>query len=239
MLAQGRVQVSLAETYAEPLARRGWSPEKTWALASRVVSLDERYSARSSSADASRRATLTKHARVDAAKSFIETLLLAVFIVLRDFPDTGVSKKAFRRGQRLGRSSSRISKYLMKIRPFVVTLDEHLAPYFGGESPVALLESIKSALDASGAAQEIKQGLVPPTTAELRSLNGQILEMIEDVNRVAKIAFADQPAIAAQFNKDLLERAAQGSPKVDPPAEPQTELYEVESPRTDPQTEAA
>jgi hypothetical protein len=39
-------------------------------------------------------------------------------------------------------------------------------------------------------------------------LAGEILDMIEDMNRVAKIGFDGRAEIASQFNKDLILRAS-------------------------------
>lgn len=220
VLETGRVHVSLAETHAELLERRGWNDEKTAAMAKRVTALDGLCSARSSTAEDAKNSTRVKGKCTRAAKAFIRALRLALPIVLRDNPAYGITLKAFNAGGRLDSSALKISKYLARIRPFVATLEEPLKPYFDDESPLAELEELKANLDAAETTREIKRGLLPSTTLQLHELNGEILEMIEDLDRIAKIAFADQPVIAARFNKNLIERTHERKTRPAPNASP-------------------
>ena len=196
-MEQARVHVALGREHQAELADYGWPGERTEALASRVAELDERFSARALSTDASRGATQRESACRREAKEYIRTLQLAVPIILRDNEIPDITEDAFRTVH-LVRSSKRISEYLMHVRPFVTALKEYLAPYFNGESPSARLEAVKDALDASDTAQETSRSGLPSITLEIRELNGAILEMVEDMNRVAKIAFRNRPDIAVK-----------------------------------------
>jgi hypothetical protein len=53
---------------------------------------------------------------------------------------------------------------------------------------------------------------LPQETLALYENKGRLLNRIEEMNRVARIAFYDQNEIAGQFNKDVLRRrrSAQG-----------------------------
>ena len=46
-----------------------------------------------------------------------------------------ITSKSFNAGKSLGKSTSRICEYLMKVRPFVKELNQAFAPYLGGEDP--------------------------------------------------------------------------------------------------------
>jgi hypothetical protein len=214
-LEQARVHVALAREHQAALADRGWSEERTELLETRVEALDERYSHRSFSADASRGATQNEMACRQQAKELIQTLQLAVPMILREHPVAGITEDAFRVGEPLRNSTTRISKYLMRVRPFVVALEEHLAPYFAKESPTERLESVKAALDASDTAQETARGGLPTITLEIYELTGEILEMLEDMSRIARIAFRDRPDIALRFRKALIQRALRSGRKAE------------------------
>ena len=103
----------------------------------------------------------------------------------------------------------------MRIRPFVEILEEQLKPFFAGESPLQQLDAVKSALEQSDALQETLRGTLPACTQEIIELNGEVFELIENMNRVAKLAFQDNPEIAAQFNKNLIQRATRSVRKVE------------------------
>jgi hypothetical protein len=117
-------------------------------------------------------------------------------------------------GERLGRSTPKISKYLMSVKPFVQKLEEHLRPYFGNKSPSEELESVKSDLDDTDALQETARAGLPEETAKRHLAAKELLDMIEEVNRIAKIAFDGKAEIAAQLNKDLTLRAKKSGKKV-------------------------
>ena len=127
-------------------------------------------------------------------------------LVLKSTPIEGVTENAFNTGLRLGHSTQKISKYLMTVRPFVQKMEEHLKIYFAGKSPLAELEAVKTALDNADAVQETARAALPEETANIYVLAGEILDAVETVNRIAKIAFDGRAEITAQFNKDLTLR---------------------------------
>jgi hypothetical protein len=199
--------VKLGQTHQDELAAHGWPADRTVVLSEKTTSLDERYSARVSETDASRSATQTEAQCRKKAKELITKLRLVVPMVLRDHPSPGVTEVAFKIGRPLGASTTNITKYLIQLRPFVAVLADRLAPYFAGINPVEILEETKSRLDASDTVQETRRAGLPAGTKKLNRQKGEVVEMIEDMNRVAKVAFLDTPEIAAQFNKSLIQRA--------------------------------
>jgi hypothetical protein len=59
---------------------------------------------------------------------------------------------------------------------------------------------------AIGCTQENARAALPEETANIYVLAGEILDAVETVNRIAKIAFDGRAEIMAQFNKDLTLR---------------------------------
>ena len=57
-------------------------------------------------------------------------------------------------------------------------------------------------------------------TLALYENKGRLLNRIEEMNRVARIAFYDQNEIAGQFNKDVLRRGRKSRPKTTPNQQP-------------------
>jgi hypothetical protein len=82
-----------------------------------------------------------------------------------------------------------------------------------------LLATAKQKLDTADTAQELTLANLPEETLKIYEAKGRVLEAIEDLNRLAKNAFAGQAEIIGKFNKDLLLRARKERKKVeDPPA---------------------
>jgi hypothetical protein len=208
LLQQARAHIALVEKHAGELATYGWSKAATASLKAGTEAVENDVASRAALRETSRAATRKEAAARQAAKGFIRKLRLAVPLIVRRGDMMGVTKGAFNAGEALRISSSKISKYLIKVRSFVEKLDGQLTPYFGGRSPAAELEAVKSALDDAGVAQETLRAQLPGATLKLYMSSGALLDQIEDLNRVAKIAFDDRRDIAAQFNKNLIRRAS-------------------------------
>ena len=210
LLEQGRVHVVLSKKHESAHSRFGWPPSQTEVLVSRIDGLDALFSNRSSATQAAISATETEAAMRREAKAFIRCLRYAVPMVVRLQQAKGITKKSFNAGGPLGNKTRKISGYLMKVRPFVETLNEAFAPYFGGDDPLEELKRVKANLDDADADQEVKQKSLPEETVKIYMLAGQILDMIEDINRVGKIAYDGKAEMIAQFNKDILRRGGKG-----------------------------
>jgi hypothetical protein len=206
VLQQGRTQVQLCRNHEAVLADYGWPRAKTDYLDQQIFALDALFSGRSQQVEAALRATIAEAVTRHDAKSFIRRLRTAVPLALQDAPVEGVTENAFNTGEHIGRSTPKISKYLMTVRPFVEKLDTALSKYLGGKSPLQELEAVKTALDTADAVQESGRAGLPEETANIYQLSGEILTMIETVNRIAKIAFDGSAEIIGQFNKDLTLR---------------------------------
>jgi hypothetical protein len=203
LLDQGRVHLLLLKKYLKELNAFGWSDDQTGGFEQGIFDLDTLYSSRSSQTEAVLKLSAAKAAARQTAKSFIRRLRLAAPIVIKKHSPEGITESAFNAGGPLGSSASKISKYLMQVRPFVKQLDELFKPHFNGKSAAAELEAVKSALDKASAEHKTSRSALPEETANIYFAAGGLLDTIEEINRIGKIAFDGHAEIAAQFNKDL------------------------------------
>lgn len=70
-----------------------------------------------------------------------------------------------------------------------------------------MVAQAKGNLDAAQATQEVGVSSLPQETLGVYEAKGRLLRRIEELNKVARIAFWEQKEIAGQFNKDVLNRA--------------------------------
>ena len=130
-----------------------------------------------------------------------------------------VTDESFKIGMRLGQSTPSILIYLEKIHPAVVAIDEPLKPYFRGESAASQVKVVKDALAAAQAQQEVAVTSLPQETLGVYEAKGRLLSRIEEVNRIARLAFWDRKDLWGQFNKDLINRARKSRKKAEPAAQ--------------------
>jgi hypothetical protein len=111
--------------------------------------------------------------------------------------------------------------YLVDAAPQVRALDKLLAPYFEGQSPYKELVDAKAELEAAQRDQEVNYAALPEETQRVYRAKGQVLSLIEKLNRLGKLAFEGTPT-AARFNQDLIARARRkhGAPTPTPEPEP-------------------
>ncbi len=204
---QGLVQVALAEKYRDTLSEHGWSAEETEAMSALVSELGSSVAVQAEARGQSKAAHDEEVSARTGAKAFIRALRLAAPLALREAPAQGVTVESFASGGRLGQATPRLAMYLERVRPAVVALDEPLAKYFRGQSPAVRLDEVKAKLDAAQQTQESGYAGLPVDTLRVYESKGRLVQMIEDVNRVARIAFDGRAEIIAQFNKDVLLRA--------------------------------
>jgi hypothetical protein len=155
----------------------------------------------------SQMATRREVEAITAAKAHIYKLRQLVPMVVRRTKATDMTAAHIAPSGELRRSSPKIAEHLRKIRNLVVKLETGLAPYFGGRSPTAVHDQIISDLADANRDQEVKRGGLAPESLELYEAKGAMLEIIEDFNRIGRIAFPGRAEIAAKFNKDILLRA--------------------------------
>lgn len=226
LVQQGKVHAGLAKKHATELAGAGWTDQKTQALEAGVTSLESNVSIQADSRGEARDLTRAEQDAIDNAKTFVRKLRTALPMALRDTPVAGVDVASFQAGRPLGRSTRKVSAYLVQIRPAVVKMDDGLAPYFDSKKASERLDAVKAALDAAGSTQEVKLAGLPQDTLAVTETKGLVLQIIEDLNRCAKIAFDGQPELIAEFTAmDVLEKARtrrKKGPKKGPTAAPPT-----------------
>jgi len=143
---------------------------------------------------------------VSGSKALIFRLRRAAPMVLRDREVAGVTTADFFAGQ-VERSVPRIIDYLDRVRPLVKRMEAGLRPYFRGESAVLLLDAVRASLESVKAQQESPGAGPEDSSSALEEAKGQLLGLVEDLNRVAAIAFHGRADVIGRFNKDLLLRA--------------------------------
>ncbi|NJO83522.1 MAG: hypothetical protein HC828_12355 [Blastochloris sp.] len=79
--------------------------------------------------------------------------------------------------------------------------------HFRDQKASALALSLKTALDQADSDQEVKLASLPLETLSFYETKGKVLELMGDLIRAARNTFEEDPKLAAQFNKKLLERA--------------------------------
>ncbi|MCC6528216.1 MAG: hypothetical protein IT373_36555 [Polyangiaceae bacterium] len=215
---QARYHIGLAKQHAAVLEENGWAPADTAALEVGVDAIDTKAAAKGEAADLKLRASEREGTSIDDAKAFVRRLRNALPKALRAGAPEGVTAASFEAGATLGRSTPKLSDYLNRIRPSVVKLDEALKRSFKQALASTQLDAVKQALDAADARQEVAVATLPDETKKVYEAKGRVLELIEDLNRDAKIAFDGDADSIALFNKDILLRARRVRKKTEPTA---------------------
>lgn len=203
------LHLKLASDDAEALSGSGWAPEDTIELQTIAKKLQDETLAKLEAAATAKASTRAEEAKVSAAKEFIWKLRQAVPGAMKAARKAGVNvdAAAFKAGGRVGRETKDVLTYLEQVQTAARALEPYLKKYFGGQAVVAKAEELHGSLTAANKLQEALRQTVPQDTASLYEAKGEALERIEELNRVAKIAFYGQAAKVAPYNKDVLLRA--------------------------------
>jgi hypothetical protein len=207
LLEQATVTAGRGREHAADLARFGWTAAMTTALEADIASLQTGYADRIDTTGAARRAGDAEQTAIDDAKRFIRQLRNALPMVLRHTKVTDLNLEAFHAGGQLLRSTAKILVYLAGLQAVVGKLDADLAPYFEGKKASDALTAALTGLQGANVVQELKLDALPQATLEICEIKGRVLESIEDLNRVGKIAYDGDAGTRAAFNKDILLRA--------------------------------
>ncbi|HUT79103.1 MAG TPA: hypothetical protein VM285_15500, partial [Polyangia bacterium] len=192
LLDQGIVHAELGRRNAEKLAEHGWTPADTEEIEELTRELGMSITAQHQARIVSKSATRTEAATRAKAKALIGRIRLAASLVLAREHFAGVSMRSFAAGRTLGRSTARVASYLAAIRSSVELLDEHLAPYLGTTKASELVATALAELDAIQGGQEVGVATLPLSTREVNLAKGRLLSRIEELNKVARIAFWDR-----------------------------------------------
>jgi hypothetical protein len=208
LVEEGPISVGLAREFASELARFGWPASETDSLAADVTTILADQAKRIETTGAAREKSADAQHAVDDAKALIRHLRNALPMVLRRTTVEGVSASSFHvpTGD-LARSVAKIMTYLGGLQDVIRKLDADFAPYFDGKKASDLLAQVMQALEAANVVQELTLDQLPEASLKLYETMGRVLESIEDLNRVGRIAFDGQAGTRARFNKDRILRA--------------------------------
>jgi hypothetical protein len=207
LIDQGYVHIKVCQAHEAPLAEHGWPVERTAEMAAMVEELASNMAGQLEARQAAKGATRDEVADRAYAKALIGKIRLGASMVLVDGPVNGIAMDAFHSGGTLHQSTPKILAHLAKIESATAALDPELKPYFKGESAAAMVATARQNLGGSQGTQEQSLSALPQDTLKLYETKGRLLRGIEQVNKIAKIAFWDRKDLAAQFNKDVLNRA--------------------------------
>ena len=207
-LAQaGRVAVGNASAHQHELGRRGWTPAKTDELSAEVDALLKDEAARTGArVDALESTQLEEAGRVEV-KSLVRQLGMAMRILCREGAIEGLTPDHFAVGDAMT-GTPKMLVYLERTIPLAARLDAHLTRFFDGARVSELLEAARARLAAADTGQETARASLPADTLAVLERKGRILDLIDELNTVARIAFDGQAEVRAKFNKDILLRAA-------------------------------
>lgn len=218
VLQQARILQKLGADNQVALAEHGWDAADNAQFATDIGALEAALGNRSTSNVEAEHSTKSEQAALDDVKAFLRKLRSALPRVLRKNGPTGITVSSFVEQEPVRRSTPKAIAHLIKIRSFVVALDEPLKKFFQGKKASDELDAVKTALEQADTHQESAQAAGPADTQTLHEAVGRVLEGIEDLNRTGKIAFERQATKAALFNKDLIlrARAKKGAPDEEP-----------------------
>lgn len=214
--AQGRYTAKLIEENPK-VNEFGWSAAQTTELQAALNVISTSEASRSEAEDTSLSATAKQEAAIDAAKADIQSVRNVLPIAVRRAKQAGVAvqEKMFVSGS-LGRSVSAIASYLTNVIPSVKLIDAQLQPLVKFTASDRLTQR-RVELERADKVQEAAVKGTPTHTASIAEAKGKVLQLVEDVNRIAKNAYAGQAEVVGKFNKDLLLRARRERAKKDEP----------------------
>lgn len=207
LVQQGSYHNELVAKNEAALIKRGFKEQQKKDLGELVQNLGSDDAKRAVARAGSRGATRTEQSCLQACKDFFAEVRVALPLAIKDKNDPNIVIDNFHVGEKLGRSTPRIIQYTGRLEGQLVPVDEALKPYLEGRTASVEAKRLREALQNADSSQEVSIASLPEHTQKVYENMGRLLELIEDINRIGKLAFAGQAAIAGQFNKDILLRA--------------------------------
>lgn len=217
LLDQARFHHRLQEEHAERLRKAGWTERHARALLERIAKVE----AAVQEAIAARLESKTNLARERAAQAQVRRFKRRFVEALDDLrADRRIdvpTYKAMKESGPLFRSTPRMLEYLTAIAGMVERHDPLLAPYFAGENASAELRAVLQELETAQARQETGRSALPQKTKEVYLAKARLLMSLEQLYRIAQIAYAEEPAVLRSFRLRRLaprRRRSSGATKV-------------------------
>ena len=158
-------------------------------------------------------ATSREHAAVSAAKVQLRKLYLAVPVAARRGGVSDGEARKIKPAGTLGRSAPRLLEHFKNTKGLVGKLDETLKPFFKGQSALTAHDAIISELGTASGTQDNVRSALPTETVDIHETKGRIVELIDDLNRIGRLANMDNAVQAARYNKDILLGSRRSSKK--------------------------
>ncbi|MBU1069912.1 hypothetical protein KJ975_10135 [Myxococcota bacterium] len=213
---QGLFSYASAREHQAPLQLRGWPETMTDDLKAAVDALAAFLAARGVSFDEAKGLTQEEGAARSDGKVLIRVLREALIIVLKKGPVEGVSMEQFTNPGSALQSTKEIAAYLNAIGPKLVPVDAQLGRFFEGQKASELVKAAWERLRMADMTQEQARKDLPQETLALLELKGRVIDLVEELNGVARIAFEGQAELRAKFNKDLLYHGRRSHAKAAP-----------------------
>lgn len=217
LVDQGRYHAKLGELHAAALTENNWTAQQTADLLAEVAALDSDKNRQIDERAGAKANTRNEASAISEAKALINQIRNVARLVVRKNANAGVALDEFNSGGPLGRVSSKISAYLGRLVVPATKLETAFAPFFKQQQLSKLIGDARAKLDAASATQEVDIASLPEDTALVYERKGRLLEHIEDLNAIARNAFADEPETRAKFNKDILNRGRRSKKPSDGP----------------------
>ena len=222
LIEQSRYQGELALQHAVALAEHNWTSQQTAELLAEVAALDTEKNRQIDERSSAKQTTRDEAGAISEAKALVNRIRNIARQVVRKNADAGVTIDEFNAGGPLRRVAGRISEHLGRLRVPAAKLDVAFAPYFKQQVLSKLIDSARARLDKASTTQEVDIASLPEDTAQVYERKGRLLEHIEDLNAIARNAFADAPETRAKFNKEILNRGRNPKKPASPPTPPST-----------------
>lgn len=219
LLPWSRTAIENARELAAPLAVCGWSEQDTQDLERLVQQLESASGQHQEEQTDSRLLTVEERVARQEAKCLIRKVYTAVRIVTRQGAVEGVDIHSLPALGRLN-TSARVAAGIHEMLPLIARLDSRLTRFFNGQNASQLLQEAADRLSRADALQEVSRQSLPENTLQLQELKGRVLERVEELNAVARIAFDGQAEIRSRFNKDVLLRSRRVASESPAPSSP-------------------
>jgi len=204
---QATYTINLGTTYKTEILAAGLAEALLADMLEKQKQCSSIFGARREAEVDSQLATSGESAAMSAAKAYLYKMDQVLPIATRGVKLDDLKPEHLFRPKDSSKSTSKTKARLEAMRPLVVRLEDKLKRYFSEQSPVKVLDAVIANIQAAQANQASRQQARSPETFKLRVAKGELLEMIEDVNRLGRVAFMGQADIAGKFNKDILLKA--------------------------------
>ncbi|MBU1068902.1 hypothetical protein KJ975_04955 [Myxococcota bacterium] len=220
LLQQGNLTYELLQAYQPDLTRRGFDETQAAHFRQQLDLLSGTLGEVGVLRDGAKALTADEGLAKSEGKTLVRSLREALRIVLKDGDVEGVSLSQFAMNGNVMQSTRDVLAYLNSMGSKVAPLDAHLARFFEGQKASELVKAAWERLRAADALQEKTRVDLPDETRALLELKGRVLDLIEEINGVARIAFEGRSEISSKFNKDLLYRGRRARSKAAPSPTP-------------------